>query len=173
MKKKKDLRIFVPFCAAVLLLAALAVVIVLSFFGDDDRVAEQYVQYAMTANGEAMFSLYPEEAIDYVARETGLREQDMRSNMQHKLSLWLKEEITDACGTLSEYSFEVKNRETVDKATVSEMETNFGVNVSSAKLFTLAYHAKGSAGEKSGEISVGVAKIDGQWYLYNLLLLLE
>lgn len=172
MKKKRfDMRIVIPFCAAVVLLCVLAVAIVASLLGDAELAAEKYVQNLMEGNADALLAMYPAEALAYVSRETGLTEEDMKMNMRSKLSLWLQGEITDECGALLQYTYLSESESEVSDDLIEEMETNFDVRVSSAKEFTFTYRAKGAKAEKSGEITVGVAKIGGEWVLYDLRLL--
>ncbi len=172
-KKRIDKRAIVPFCVCVLLLVALAVAIIWSQFADIELIAEQYAVGMLQNDADAIYSLYVPEAISYVARETDLTETDMKSNLRHKMSLWLTKSVANETGVLTNADASLISKEDVPKETVDELETNFGVKAQNAKCLTISYHAEGEKGSKDGEITAYVVKIDGKWYLYDLQMLLE
>jgi len=172
-KKRIDKRVVVPFCVCVLLVAILAGAIIWSEMTELDHFAEQYATALLQNDPSAVYSMYMPEAISYLLRETELTEKDMRSNLSHKMSLWVRKNVTDKTGALTDMEASLISKQNVPKETVEELETNFGVHAQSAKCLTVSYHAEGGKGSQDGEMTVYAVKISGNWYLYDLQMLLE
>ena len=172
MHKKIDKRMIVPFCVCVLLLAVVAGAIVWSWFTDIETVAERYAVGMIQNDADAIYAMYTPAAIDYLMRETDMTADEIKGNLRYKMSLWQKRELTQEIGRVSSANAHLIDKQDVAQETVEELEANFGVRAQGAKCLTLSYHASGEKGEKDGEMTAYIVKIDGKWYLYDLQMLL-
>ncbi len=171
-KKHIDKRMIVPFCICVAIVAVLAVAIVWSLVTELDLFAEQYAVSMLQNDADAIYAMYTPDAISYLVRETKMTEKQLKENLRYKLSLWVDKVVTEEVGALTDVRASLTAKEDVPRDTVAEMEQNFGINAQKAKCLTVTYHAEGGKGSKDGEMTVYVVKIGGNWYLYDLQMLL-
>ncbi len=171
-KKKRDLRVLIPVCIVLPLLAIVAGGLIYSLVtGGPAPVGETYLQAMTAKDTEGVIQLYHGSMLMHLQESTGDKATQVRSRLQTRLDAWYDKNFSE-CGENVTFAYTLSEKETVDDATLEELRDIIGDGVSTAVVFRGDITATGSTGSKTVTHWVQLVKVNGKWYLYNLQMLI-
>lgn len=171
-KKKTDLRVLLPVCIVLPLLAILAGALIFSLFtGGPEPVGEAYLQAMTAKDGDGVLEMYHGSMLMHLQKVSGEKASVITARFQNRLEAWYDNAFGE-CGDNVTFTYELSEETDVDEETLTELKEIIGEGVSSAVTFKGEITATGSKGSKTATHWVQLVEVDGKWFLYNLQMLL-
>lgn len=170
-KKKTDFRVLLPVCIVLLLLAILAGGLIFSLVtGGPAPVGEAYLEAMTAKDAEGVLEMYHGGMLSYLQKNAGETMTKIAARFEDRLNAWYEKSFA-SCGENVTFTYELSEKESVDEATMADLVEILGDGVSDAVVFKGTITATGSAGSNTVTHWVQLVKVDGNWYLYNLQML--